>query len=402
MLIPHKHKNEKERQKLLESYSILDTLPEKDFDNLTAIASQICNIPISLITLLDSDRQWFKSHHGIEIDVRETPREHAFCAHAIHDADNTFIVNDARLDKRFHDNPYVIGEPNVVFYAGVPLTNSSGLPLGTLCVVDHKPNTLNQTQLDALKSLADQVMNLLELRRNKMYLEQAIFELEESNKELERFAYIAAHDLKSPLNNIASLSQSLKDDYSSNIDKEGQKLIGFIQSSSNQLRGLIDGLLDYSKSTKIVHDKKTNIDLEKLREELIILFSFESKCVIKLHSDLKQIHANKTAIEEIFINLITNAIKHNNKPLTDIDLRISEDETQYTFIFKDNGPGIAPANHNKIFQLFETLTDQDKYGQKGNGIGLATVKKLIENLGGKIHVESEIGKGAKFIFTINK
>ena len=400
MLIPQKHKNEKERLQLLESYSILDTLPETDFDNLTAIASQICNIPISLITLIDSDRQWFKSHHGL--DATETPRDHAFCAHAIHDSENTFIVQDARKDERFHDNPLVTGDPKVVFYAGVPLKNSAGLPLGTLCVIDHKPNSLNETQLNALNSLADQVMNLLELRRNKMYLEQAILELEESNTELERFAYIAANDLKSPLNNISSLSQLLKDDYGSNMNQEGQSLIGYIQNSSEQLRGLIDGLLDYSKSTKLIHNKKTDISLEKLRDELIILFSIESNCAISLESDLKEIYTNKTAIEQILINLVTNAIKYNNKPLTEIDLTINENETQYIFSFKDNGPGVAKENHSKIFQLFETLSNQEKYGQNGNGIGLATVKKLVENLGGKIHVESEIGKGAKFIFTINK
>lgn len=400
MLIPQKHKNEKERLQLLESYSILDTLPETDFDNLTAIASQICNIPISLITLLDTDRQWFKSHHGL--DMSETPREHAFCAHAIHDADNMFIIQDTRKDERFYDNPLVTGDPNIIFYAGVPLTNSAGLPLGTLCVIDHKPNTLNETQLKALQSLADQVMNLLELRRNKRYLEQAILELEQNNQELERFAYVAAHDLKSPLNNISSLSLLLKEDYGSKIDEEGQSLIEHIQSSSDQLRNLIDGLLDYSKSTKIIHDNKIKINLEKLREDLIVLFSFESKCVIKLISDIKDIHANKTAIEQILINLVTNAIKYNNKPITEIELIVTENEIQYKIIFKDNGSGIPKEYHKRIFQLFETLTNKDKFGQSGNGIGLATVKKLVENLGGKIHIESELGKGASFIFTINK
>lgn len=400
MLVPQKHKNEKERLQLLESYSILDTLPETDFDNLTAIASVICNIPISLITLLDNDRQWFKSHHGLA--TTETPRDHAFCAHAIHDADNVFIVQDAREDNRFHDNPLVTGDPNVIFYAGVPLTNSLGLPLGTLCVIDNKPNTLNEIQLNALKSLADQVMNLLELRKNKEFLQQAMSELEESNKELERFAYIAAHDLKSPLNNISSLSNFLKEEYAPKIDEEGQALIGYIQTSSDQLRGLIDGMLEYSKSTKMIQDTKSEINLEKLKDNLISLFSFENKFVVYLNSTQTTIVANKTAIEQILINLASNAIKYSDKDITEIDLTISEDETQYHFTFKDNGPGIAAENHDKIFQIFETLSNEDKFGQKGNGIGLATVKKLIESLGGEIYIESELGKSASFIFTIDK
>ena len=400
MLIPLMHKNENERLQLLESYSILDTLPETDFDNITAIASQICNIPISLITLVDRDRQWFKSHHGLE--VTETPREHAFCAHAIHDTNTVFIIEDARNDERFHDNPLVTGYPNVIFYAGVPLTNSAGLPLGTLCVIDNKPNVLNESQLKALKSLANQVMNLLELRKNKFYLEKAILELEIRNQELEKFVYVAAHDLKSPLNNISTLTNLLKEEYSTEIDTEAQNIITSIQHSSEQLRSLIDGLLDYSKSTKVIHYNKTEINLEKLREDLIILFSFESKCIIKLTSDLKHIYANKTAIEQILIHLVTNAIKHNDKPVTEIELNATENKTQYKISLKDNGPGIPLESRQRIFQLFETLTDKDKFGQTNIGIGLATVKKLVENLGGQIHVESEIGESASFIFTINK
>jgi signal transduction histidine kinase len=400
MLIPQKHKNETERLQLLNSYSILDTLPEEDFDNITAIASQICNIPISLITLIDNDRQWFKSHHGL--DATETPRDYAFCAHAIHDNDKVFIVEDARKDERFHDNPLVTGSPKVVFYAGVPLNNNVGLPLGTLCVIDHKPNVLSEKQLKALKALADQVMNLLELRKNKLHLEQAILELEQTNQELTRFAYVAAHDLKSPLNNILLLTNLLKEEYSTKIDIQGLTIIDLIQNSSEQLRGLIDGLLDYSKSTKVIHSNKINIDLQKLRDDLIVLFSFESKFVLELTSDLKYITANKTAIEQILINLATNAIKYNDKPLTEAVLTITENETQYKISFKDNGPGIKKEDHSRIFQLFTTLTDKDKFGQTSTGIGLATVKKLVENLGGKIDVESEIGKGACFIFTINK
>ena len=400
MVIPQTLKNENERLQSLESYSILDTLPESDFDNLTSIASVICNIPISLITLLDKERQWFKSHHGLTIS--ETPIEHAFCAHAINQSDTPFIVTDARKDVRFHDNPLVTGDPNVVFYAGVPLTNTDGFSLGTLCVIDNKPNQLDQIQLNALKALADQVMNLLELRKNKLQLEQAILELEESNYELERFAYIAAHDLKSPLNNISSLSNLFMEDYGTSINEEAQSIIEYIQSSSNQLKSLIDGMLDYSKSTKIIKNVKSEINLQKLKENITALFSFENKCIITIKSNLDYINANKTAMEQILINLVSNAIKYNDKEITQIELVFSQSKTQYEVTFKDNGPGISTKYHKKIFQLFETLTDKDRFGKPGNGIGLATVKKLVESLGGKIHLESELGKGATFIFTIDK
>ena len=120
----------------MKSYSILDTLPESDFDDLTTIAAEICGTPISLISLLDDKRQWFKSHHGL--DAIETPKEYSFCGHVINQ-DDLFVVSDARLDERFHDNPLVTGYPYVVFYAGVPLVGDNNLPLGTLCIIDHNP-----------------------------------------------------------------------------------------------------------------------------------------------------------------------------------------------------------------------------------------------------------------------
>src|SRR6478735_11563380 len=117
MEIPRKPNNEVERLKALREYSILDTLPEQEFEDITQIASELCQTPIALITLIDADRQWYKSHFGIE--GSETPRDEAFCAHAINDPYTLLNVKDARLDKRFADNPNVTGDPHVVFYAEI-------------------------------------------------------------------------------------------------------------------------------------------------------------------------------------------------------------------------------------------------------------------------------------------
>ncbi len=174
----------------LDSFSILDTLPESDYDDLTAIAAEICDSPISLISLIDNDRQWFKSHHGL--DASETPKQFAFCAHAINDPENVFMIEDSRKDERFHDNPLVTADPNVIFYAGVPLVSDNNLPLGTLCVIDDKPKVLTESQLKRLKALGNQVKNILNLRKAKLTLEQAFADLEDKNYELERFAYVAA------------------------------------------------------------------------------------------------------------------------------------------------------------------------------------------------------------------
>lgn len=163
MLKPKIPQDESKRLDALNQLEILDTLPEEEFDNITKLASQICGVPIALISLIDKDRQWFKSRHGLE--ASETPREFAYCAHAINDPKEVLQVPDAFKDERFHDNPLAVGEPYVRFYTGVPLLDPEGHALGTLCVIDHKPKQLTPEQLDGLNTLAQHVMALFAVRR---------------------------------------------------------------------------------------------------------------------------------------------------------------------------------------------------------------------------------------------
>lgn len=159
--------NESERISTLHKYQILDTNNEETFDDVTRIAAHICNVPIALISLIDEDRQWFKSKIGLE--VSETHRDFAFCSHAILE-DDLLIVPDATKDKRFADNPLVTGEPLIRFYAGVPLITSDHHAIGTLCVIDSQPRELNKEQKEVLRSLARQVESLLELRHQTLVL----------------------------------------------------------------------------------------------------------------------------------------------------------------------------------------------------------------------------------------
>jgi GAF domain-containing protein len=163
--------NEAERLKALHQYKILDTNPEQAFDDLTLIASQICGVPIALISLVDEDRQWFKSRVGVEI--QETSRSVSFCAHAIHQQ-GIFTVADALNDARFRDNPLVKGAPHIRFYAGAPITTQDGYALGTLCVIDYVPRQLTDDQNNALQALQRQVTAQLELRRNLEELRVAL------------------------------------------------------------------------------------------------------------------------------------------------------------------------------------------------------------------------------------
>ncbi len=165
-----KPNNEEARLKSLQKHQILDTVSEEVYDDITRIATEICGTPIALLSLVDENRQWNKSVQGT--NKKEWEREYSFCAHAILDPDEMFVVEDARYDERFHDNPLTTGETKVVFYAGMPLKDDEGNALGALCVVDNRPRTLPEEKLSALKALAKLVQVHFNLRLANLRLEE--------------------------------------------------------------------------------------------------------------------------------------------------------------------------------------------------------------------------------------
>ena len=176
-------KNEAKRLKVLWQYDVLDTVPEEVFDDLTDLAAHICESPIALISLVDENRQWFKSRVGTSL--KETSRDISFCAHAILQ-NGLFIISDATKDPRFQDNPIVTGPPKIRFYAGVPLRSPDGYALGTLCVLDKKPKELRPEQKRALMVLARHVETQLELRRHAKELAEARLHGDRQHAELAR------------------------------------------------------------------------------------------------------------------------------------------------------------------------------------------------------------------------
>ncbi|NDC43265.1 MAG: GAF domain-containing protein, partial [Chitinophagia bacterium] len=243
MVPPIHPDNESERLSALNEYGILDSLPEVEYEDITRIAAQICGTSMSFVTIIDHNRQWFKAHFGTELT--ETPREYSFCGHTITNGGQPFVVEDSHADPRFSDNPIVTGPPHIQFYAGIPLINPEGYALGALCVLDNRPHRLSGTQLETIEALGRQVMRLFELRRVNKRLTEKQKELTAAYEDLDKFATIASHDLRSPLNNIVSLSTILNELYEGVFDADGAEYLNYLKESAIQLTYMVDGILEY-------------------------------------------------------------------------------------------------------------------------------------------------------------
>jgi len=276
------------------------------------------------------------------------------------------------------------------------------LPLGTLCVIDNKPRALSEGQLKSLKALANQVMRLLELRKSNKELEVALEEMHDKNQEITDFAFVAAHDLQSPLNSINGFSSCLIDFHGEQLNSEGHTLLNGIKDLCVQMKDLITGMLNHSKSDEIINQEKSVINVAELKLELVHMFSYEPKFNLEMSANVDSLLINKTALSQILINLISNAIRYNDKDEVLVSVTIEATDKECNIVVKDNGMGIESKNIEKIFEIYTTLAPNDRFGGKGNGIGLATVQKIVRKLGGTISVASKIKVGTTFTLQLLK
>jgi signal transduction histidine kinase len=269
-------------------------------------------------------------------------------------------------------------------------------------VIDTKPNKLDQDQRKALKSLAKQVEILLELNRKNDYLENVKKELNDHNAMLKDFAGVVSHDMKMPLANMIITADILKAKFGEKLGEEGLSYLKNLKQAGLRLSGYINGILDHYESDSIAASNNEEFDVNHLLEEIIDLLNITEDCIINLPEDNIIISSNRAALEQIFLNLLGNSLKYNDKPKIVIDIEFSQTPDFYYFSVKDNGIGIPKEKENDIFKLFTVVAKSDRSGNKGNGIGLSTVKRLVSNLGGNLKMTSEVGKGTRFNFSIGR
>jgi len=385
---------EEGRLAALDSYNILDSGEEKDFDDLTTLASAICQTPIAFISLIDDKREWYKSRRGIA--ETEMPAELSFSAFTISSDDDIMIVEDLSRDNRFSENPLVKADNSITFYAGVPLVNDDGFALGSLCVIDQKQKQLTDAQTEALRIIARQIVDKLELRRKAVVLERLHQELVDSNLFIRKFAAMAAHDIKNPLSSILLTAQALQLRLNDLGDQSYLRLIDINITSTKRLMTLLDDMLAYSKSPELLLSKKQTLGVADLVRSVVRLISVPANFKITRPAQNTAVTLSVIALEQILSNLLTNAIRYNDKKQGLIQVRFSEDDQFYYFEVEDNGMGIAPEYHEKIFDNNFTLKVSDRFDKKGSGIGLSTVKELVKAIKGKISVESAPGKFTTF------
>lgn len=401
MLVPDKPLNEKRRLQGVRQLGLLNSLPQETYDNITTLAREICESHIALLTIVDEERQWFKSKQGLSRE--ETPRDISFCGHAILEPDNLFEVENALDDERFRTNPLVESEDtHFRSYAGVPILNKDGMALGTLCVINKEEKKLNLHQKKSLLALGKQVEILYETHLKNEELKQIREEQEENNKILRQFASNVSHDLKMPLANIILTADMLKAKYKNSLDKQGVDFLDYIKNSGLTLSQYITSILEYYSKTKEELRNAESFFLNDLLEDIIDLLRIDLNCEINFPEKNLKVIANKAAVGQILLNLISNSLKYNANEKIVIDITCKEEDGFYHFGIQDNGIGIPEDKLDKVFQLFTVLETNDHTGIKNHGIGLSTVKKLIESMDGIISVKSTVGAGTMFNFSVKQ
>jgi signal transduction histidine kinase len=398
--------NEQERLMELLRYEVLHTQYEEDFDQIVQLASSICKTPISTITLLDIHKQWFKAKVGIE--NTDGDRDTSFCGHAIHQVD-IMEVKDALMDERFFDNPLVLGDPKIRFYAGYPLISPAGYALGTLCVIDNVPRSLTDEQKITLRILSNQVMKMFELRlknREELIRSQLIEEqkkkLEESKAIQNKIISIIAHDVRGPVASVKAMIELTKD---SGLSKEETtELLGLLDK---QLDGTLDMLTNLVEWGSILLQKEkpelqpvpVSAVMDKIISNLQPFASVKNNLLINQIDAKHKVMADENTLRFIMRNIISNANKFTSGGrITVTSEAINEQKIKISIT--DTGCGMTSEMLQQLFNPAKRQSREGTHKEKGSGLGLILAKEFAEAMQISMEVVSEPGKGTCFHLTL--
>ena len=408
--------DEAKRIAALMQCGVLDTEAEQDFDDLTRLAADLLNVPIALVSLIDRDRQWFKSKVGL--DACESGRDVAFCSHAILGED-LFVVPDATRDERFHDNPFVTDPPHIRFYAGAPLRSADGFNYGTLCVIDNRPRELRDEHAEVLRGLARQATAQLELRRNNRRLESEMAVRREAERQLEqardaaeaasraKSAFLAnmSHEIRTPLGAITGFADQLTS-LPDAPEPERRDWIDTIRRSAEHLLSLVNDVLDVSKieAEQMTFESIPVDPLALAREAVELLRPKAADKGLDIALEPRgeppaAVRGDPTRLKQVLLNLLSNAVKftQTGRVALAVEHHGEGDHARLTFAVHDTGPGVEPDVLTRLFNAFCQADQTVTRRHGGTGLGLHISREICRRLGGDLTVRSVPGEGSTFV-----
>lgn len=405
MQFPPLPENEPERLQELFRYDVLNTQAEEDFDEIVKLASEICQVPISTITLIDSYRQWHKAKVGLE--DQEGDRNITFCAHTILGND-LMEVPDATKDERFFDNPLVLSDPTIRFYAGMPMVSSNGYKIGTLCVIDRRPRKLSKSQGFALRVLAKQVIKLFDLRlKNKEIATQNLLIAEQKNKLTElssiqnKIISIISHDIRGPIASLQNILSLQRNGILSS--KESNELLRTAETQVGHTLSLLTSLVEWGAILR--NAGQASIQpirfYELLSEEI---HSFQIAFRTKQNIPVIQVPQHSSVLSDrnmlrfIIRNLISNANKFTQNGTITIASQVIANEIKISI--SDTGIGMPAEISANLFNPDKRASRPGTLNESGNGLGLLLSREFAEKLGTALFVFSEPEQGTSVYFTL--
>lgn len=387
--------DEPARLQELHRLELLDTPYEKEFDELVQLASHLCQAPVSLISLIDHDRIWFKARVGT--DLAEADRGTMFCSHAIAGDDDVFVVADTTADERFFDNPVVTAAPYIRFYAGAPLTTAHGYKLGTICVLDVVPRQLTDEQRRALGVLSDQATRLFDLRIKNKLLARQQRRLEELTHTQTRIISIVAHDVRNPLGSLKAMLGMMEAGLLEPEETAEMIAVGKMQVESTT--EMLNNLVEWGSMQ--LHNKPIEKHPLDLHELVISKFGkFQVAARLKsnqLVNDVPKgfnVESDENALRFVLRNLVSNAMKFTEGGRISVLAR-RENDGRVRLTVSDTGVGMSEEVRSRLFNAHQRQSAPGTQREKGSGLGLVLVQEYLEKLGGGVEIHSELGKGTQ-------